>query len=254
MQPAVRNPSSSQCRGRLGLRVTAVSERRRDRRSGARRGRRSIRSPVHCREPSPAFRRRCGRCRTAPPASSCGWRKRLDAPVWAGALTSRCGFPEDHRLFRGALPRRAQRPSRTRCASTNLVLVLGAPDSNYQHSPRGPVRGSPTRPCSRSSTIRGWPSGRGSSARASSRHSAPRLRALSAQVAPRPKVRSARPRPQPPPAERDQTSRIELLLDALAGELPRRTRSSSRKHRRRIRLLHDVLPLQPGRYPHRCQR
>jgi len=169
--------------------------------------------------------------------------ERLDAPVWAGALTSRCGFPEDHRLFRGALPR-VRSGVADALREHDLVLVLGAPAFNYHIHREVPFVGADTTvfqivddPRLASAAVVG------TSIIAAL---GPTLRALSAQVAPRPKVRSARPRPQPPPAERDQIT-IELLLDALAGELPRDAvvvEEAPSTHT----MLHDVLPLQPGRY------
>lgn len=61
--------------------------------------------------------------------------ERLDAGVWAGPMSSRCSFPEDHPLFLGFLhPER--RALAGALASHDLVLILGAPAFTY-HVHRG---------------------------------------------------------------------------------------------------------------------
>lgn len=55
---------------------------------------------------------------------------RLQAPVFASALASRCSFPEDHPLFAGALPRIRSGVLQA-LAPYDLVVVLGAPAFNY---------------------------------------------------------------------------------------------------------------------------
>ena len=63
--------------------------------------------------------------------------ERIGARVWASALTGRCGFPEDHPLFAGALPRsRAAVVEALR--GYDLILVLGAPAFNYHVHSEGP--------------------------------------------------------------------------------------------------------------------
>lgn len=52
--------------------------------------------------------------------------ERLEAPVWASPMYGRASFPEDHRLFAGALPP-LRRPLAEKLAGHDLVLVLGAP-------------------------------------------------------------------------------------------------------------------------------
>jgi benzoylformate decarboxylase len=52
------------------------------------------------------------------------------AAVWAAPLSSRCGFPEDHRLFAGFLePERSKLAARL--AEHDVVVVLGAPVFTY---------------------------------------------------------------------------------------------------------------------------
>lgn len=63
--------------------------------------------------------------------------ERLEAPVWASPKSSRCSFPENHRLFAGFLP-----AERSRIASSlskyDVVLVLGAPAFSYHIETDGP--------------------------------------------------------------------------------------------------------------------
>jgi len=61
--------------------------------------------------------------------------ERVNAGVWASAMSSRCSFPEDHPLFRGFLqPER--RLTANALAGYDLVVVLGAPAFTY-HVYRG---------------------------------------------------------------------------------------------------------------------
>jgi benzoylformate decarboxylase len=61
--------------------------------------------------------------------------ERVNAGVWASAMSSRCSFPEDHPLFRGFLqPER--RLTANVLAGYDLVVVLGAPAFTY-HVYRG---------------------------------------------------------------------------------------------------------------------
>ncbi len=62
--------------------------------------------------------------------------ERLQAPVWASPLSSRCGFPERHHLFAGFLP--ARQPALSDClAPADVVLVLGAPAFTYHFQGSG---------------------------------------------------------------------------------------------------------------------
>jgi benzoylformate decarboxylase len=63
--------------------------------------------------------------------------ERIGARVWAAALTNRCGFPEDHPNFAGALPR-ARRGVVEELEGHDLVIVLGAPAFNYHVHTEGP--------------------------------------------------------------------------------------------------------------------
>jgi benzoylformate decarboxylase len=63
--------------------------------------------------------------------------ERTGAAVYAAALSSRCGFPEDHPLFAGALPRMRSAVVDT-LAERDLVVVLGASVFNYHVHAEGP--------------------------------------------------------------------------------------------------------------------
>jgi benzoylformate decarboxylase len=165
----------------------------------------------------------------------------LDAAVWASALTSRCGFPEDHRLFRGALPRVRSGVVES-LHGHDLVLVLGAPVFNYHIHREGPFVGDETTlfqvtddPRSASGAVVG------TSIVAALE---PTIRALLPRIAARPAARTARPRPR---IDTRAEITIEQLLDALAAELPPDSivvEEAPSTHT----VLHDLLPLQPGRF------
>jgi benzoylformate decarboxylase len=165
----------------------------------------------------------------------------LDAAVWASALTSRCGFPEDHRLFRGALPR-VRSGVVDSLDGHDLVLVLGAPAFNYHIHRDGPVLNDATALFQLTDDPRlaaGALAGTSIVAALG-----PTVRALLPHVAARPAVRVARSRPRTKP--RDVIT-IEALLEVLAAELPRDAivvEEAPSTHT----TLHDSLPLQPGRY------
>jgi benzoylformate decarboxylase len=63
--------------------------------------------------------------------------ERSGARVWSSALAGRCGFPEDHPRFAGALPRKRSAVVET-LAGRDLVVVLGAPVFNYHVYAEGP--------------------------------------------------------------------------------------------------------------------
>jgi len=63
--------------------------------------------------------------------------ERLGARVWASALSGRCGFPEDHPLFAGALPRERNGVVE-QLRGHDVIVVLGAPVFNYHVHKEGP--------------------------------------------------------------------------------------------------------------------
>jgi benzoylformate decarboxylase len=63
--------------------------------------------------------------------------ERIQARVFASALSSRCSFAEDHELYAGALPRIRSGVVRT-LAVHDLVVVLGAPAFLYHIHSEGP--------------------------------------------------------------------------------------------------------------------
>jgi benzoylformate decarboxylase len=165
----------------------------------------------------------------------------LDAAVWASALTSRCGFPEDQRLFRGALPRVRSGVVES-LQGHDLVLVLGAPVFNYHIHREGPFIGDGTTLFQVTDDPRlaaGAVTGTSIVAALG-----PTVRALLQRIGARPSVRTARSRP---PIEARSRITIEQLLDVLAVELPPDSivvEEAPSTHT----VLHDLLPLQPGRY------
>jgi benzoylformate decarboxylase len=63
--------------------------------------------------------------------------ERHDMPVWVAPFSSRCGFPEDHRLFAGFLP--AFRETIVNALTGHdLIIVLGGPLSLYHAEGFGP--------------------------------------------------------------------------------------------------------------------
>jgi benzoylformate decarboxylase len=165
----------------------------------------------------------------------------LDAPVWASALSGRCGFPEDHRLFAGALPRVRSGVVES-LRGQDLVLVLGAPVFNYHIHHDGPFIAEGT-------VLIGVTDDPRLAAAAVAGTSivaalGPTVRALLPRIAPRPASRPARVRAR---AERGEFITIELLLEVVAAKLPRDAivvEEAPSTHT----MLHDLLPLQPGRF------
>jgi benzoylformate decarboxylase len=165
----------------------------------------------------------------------------LDAPVWASALASRCSFPEDHRLFAGALPR-VRGGVAEALAGHDVVLVLGAPVFNYHIHQEGPYVAAGTTvfqitddPRLISSAVTG------TGIRAAL---APTLRALAPRLAVRQSTRLARP---PAQVASSSSITIEMLLEEIARRLGPDTivvEEAPSTHT----FLHDLLPLQPGRF------
>ena len=64
--------------------------------------------------------------------------ERLNAPVWEAPAPERASFPQDHRLFQGALPL-AMKPLAERLHGYDLVLVAGAAVFRYYPHIPGPI-------------------------------------------------------------------------------------------------------------------
>jgi benzoylformate decarboxylase len=64
--------------------------------------------------------------------------ERTRASVWVSPYSSRCGFPEDHRLFAGFLPPAREALSR-KLAGHDVIVVLGAPVFTYHVETGGDV-------------------------------------------------------------------------------------------------------------------
>jgi benzoylformate decarboxylase len=168
--------------------------------------------------------------------------ERLQAPVFASALASRCSFPEDHPLFAGALPRirsgvvQSLRPY-------DLVVVLGAPAFNYHVYSSGDF----VPPGTRLFQLTDDPaaaaaSGAGTAIITSLR---PALRHLLRDVRPATR-RSAPPRLAPATPKSERIS-IDLLLATLCDTLPADAiivEEAPSTHT----VLHDFGLLKPGAY------
>jgi benzoylformate decarboxylase len=165
----------------------------------------------------------------------------LDAPVWASALASRCGFPEDHRLFAGALAR-IRGGVADALRGHDLVLVLGAPVFNYHIHQEGAFLPDGTTLFA----VTDDPRLAASAVAGTSIVAAlgPTLRSLVSRVTPRPAVRAAR---KPVAIEANPRLTIETLLETVAATLPPGAivvEEAPSTHT----FLHDLLPLQPGRF------
>jgi benzoylformate decarboxylase len=168
--------------------------------------------------------------------------ERLAAPVWASALASRCGFPEDHPLFAGALARTRSRVRET-LAPHDLVVVLGAPVFNYHvHTDGDCVEPGTTLYQLTDDPDLAAAAGVGTAIVTALR---PALARLLARV--KPSRRAAPPRRTPPPVPSAETISVAALLATLAEVLPREAivvEEAPSTHT----TLHDVLPLRPGAF------
>ena len=64
--------------------------------------------------------------------------EQLNVPVWEAPAAERASFPQDHRLFQGALPL-AMKPLAERLDGHDVVLVAGAPIFRYYPHIPGPI-------------------------------------------------------------------------------------------------------------------
>jgi benzoylformate decarboxylase len=64
--------------------------------------------------------------------------ERTRAAVWVSPYSSRCSFPEDHRLFAGFLPP-AREPLSRKLAGHDVIVVFGAPVFTYHVETNGDV-------------------------------------------------------------------------------------------------------------------
>jgi benzoylformate decarboxylase len=70
--------------------------------------------------------------------------ERLNASVWEAPAPERASFPQDHRLFQGALPL-AMKPLTEQLDGYDVVLVVGAPVFRYYPHVPGPILPAGTR-------------------------------------------------------------------------------------------------------------
>ncbi len=166
----------------------------------------------------------------------------LDAPVWASALASRCGYPESDGRFRGALPR-VRSGVADALQAHDLVLVLGAPAFNYHIHHDGPFV------CARTRVVQITDDPRLAAAAVTGTAIlgalAPTLRA----VLPRIRVRSTMGSVRTTSVATPQGDRItiEQLLTALAYYTPRDAivvEEAPSTHT----VLHDLFPQRPGQF------
>lgn len=168
--------------------------------------------------------------------------ERLRAPVWASALVNRCGFPEDHPLFAGALPR-IRRGVVASLRGHDVVLVLGAPVFNYHVHSDGPY----VDPGTTVFQLTDDPAAAAGAAVGTSVLTAigPAVeRLLTAVQAARREAPAARTRTRVAPGERIS---IAYLLQTLAETMPHDAivvEETPSSHT----FLHEYLPLQPGAY------
>jgi benzoylformate decarboxylase len=167
--------------------------------------------------------------------------ERTRATVFASALTGRCGFPEDHAQFAGALPR-IRTGVVERLAPHDLVLVVGAPVFNFHIHAEGPYVGETTTvvhitddPSAAAAAVVG------DSIVGSIRRTVERLGELTAQ--------STRRSAAPPRAALAATMELTTagVFAAVRGTLPADAiivEETPSLHTR----LHDVGLLRPGRY------
>jgi len=168
--------------------------------------------------------------------------ERLGARVWSSALTGRCGFPEDHPLFAGALPR-SRDGVRDTLRGCDTVVVLGAPVFLYHVHAEGDFLDAASTvyqltddPAAASYAVIG------TSVITALR---PALTALLEVLPPRPLPRRE-PRVFAPVVQRDPIS-VEFLLAALRRTLPDDAiicEEAPSVHS----VLHDTGLLRPGRF------
>jgi benzoylformate decarboxylase len=169
--------------------------------------------------------------------------ERTGARVYASALASRCGFPENHPQFAGALPR-IRTGVVEKLRDHDLVVVLGAPVFNYHIHAEGPfvAPGTTVFQLTDDPNVASWAVA-GTAIITSLR---PALEALLPRVranAPAP-VAAAPARAAVPPGD---PITIEYLLQSLAATTPPDAIVAEEAPSTHT-VLHDYLPMRPGGY------
>ncbi len=175
--------------------------------------------------------------------------ERVRANVFSSALTGRCGFPEDHPLFAGAMPR-IRSGVRERLAPHDLALVIGAPVFNYHIHAAGPYVEETTTVVHLTDDAHAAAAAAvGTSIVGAIRPSLERLTALTAQTTRTAPQRPARAAALAPlaPASGDAAIAVADIFAAIVRTLPDDAlivEETPSVHT----LLHDVGLLQPQRY------
>jgi benzoylformate decarboxylase len=166
--------------------------------------------------------------------------ERLAVPVWAGALSSRCGFPEDHPLFAGALARTRTRVCET-LAPYDVVVVLGAPVFNYHVHTNGHY----IEPGTTLYQLTDDPDVAAAASVGTAIVTAlgPAVARLLTRV--KPSRRAVPARRTPPAVAPGETISIAAFLTTLAEVLPRDAIVAEEAPSTHT-MLHDLLPLRPG--------
>lgn len=169
--------------------------------------------------------------------------ERTGARVFSSALASRCGFPETHPAFAGALPR-IRSGVVERLAGHDLVVVLGAPVFNYHIHADGPFvpEGTAVFQLTDDFNAASWATV-GTSIITSLRPALERLL---------PRLHVAAPAANAKPHRRDRVApaeiiTIEYLLQSIADTLPPDALIAEEAPSTHS-ILHDYLPAQPGAY------
>jgi benzoylformate decarboxylase len=169
--------------------------------------------------------------------------ERTGARVYASALASRCGFPEDHPQFAGALPR-IRTGVVEKLRAHDLVVVLGAPVFNYHIHAEGPFiePGTTVFQLTDDANVASW-AVTGTAILTSLQRA---LEGLLQRVAARPPAAMTAASARPAVAAGDPIT-IEYILQSLAATTPPDAIIAEEAPSTHT-VLHDYLPMRPGGY------
>ena len=170
--------------------------------------------------------------------------ERIGARVFSSALASRCGFPEDHPLFAGSLPR-IRTGVVDRLHGHDVIVVLGAPVFNYHISADGPYipAGSTLFQLTDDSNAASY-AAVGTSIITTLGPAIERLLPLLDAAPPRRPAPAAHARERIAPSD---PIGVEYLLQAVAATLPPDALIAEEAPTTHT-FLHDYLPMRAGRY------
>lgn len=169
--------------------------------------------------------------------------ERTGARVYAGALAGRCGFPETHAQFAGALPR-IRTGVVQKLSAHDLVVVLGAPVFNYHIHAEGPFleAGTALFQLTDDPNAASWAVA-GTAIVTSLRHA---LEALLPHVQARAPAKAAGVH-APAAVPASDPMGIEFVLQALGATMPPDAIVAEEAPSTHT-VLHDYLPMRPGGY------